>query len=548
MQNPNHKNAPGENKNLLIALLLSIIVVMGFDYFTRPSAEEIKAQQERNIAESQAQLKGQMPAKPQLDAAAADALPKMVDSSKRATIKTDKFDGSVAAKGGRLDVLTLKNHFKTVEKEENIDLFQPNGDMVQFFDAGWLSVGNVAAPDGNTVWHFANDKADINQPLTMTWDNGQGVIFQRTYILEPQTYAIRIIDGVTNESQAPVSLVHYAQVHQSGQDYTKSTFFRYFGPEGVFEKEHFTADLGDLKDSPYKGGGVTGWAGISDEYFLAAIIPDQLDQNSVSIKSTGAAGREFISLAVQSPKYTLQAGEYKEKEYRVYAGPKEFEELAQVGEDVLLTRAIDYGWFHVIAKFFFDIVMWINDKVGNLGFAIIIMTFIIKLCLFPLANKSYRAMAEMKKLQPKMQQLRERYENDREKMTLELMALYRQHKVSPASGCWPMLIQIPIFFAFYKMILVSYEFRQAPFIFWIEDMSVKDPYFVLPILMGASMYVQQLISPQAGDPIQQKVMRFLPIIFTFVFLMFPSGLVLYWVTNNIFSIAQQWYMMRKVNK
>jgi YidC/Oxa1 family membrane protein insertase len=290
--------------------------------------------------------------------------------------------------------------------------------------------------------------------------------------------------------------------------------------------------------------GRQGWVGMTTPYFMSALLPDQTDQHTATFRNTKVAGADFFSLDLQAPAVVVAPGQYVEKVTRLYAGPKKFDLLA--AEGVALEQVIDYGWYHVIAKMFFDGLRAINGVVGNWGVSIIIMTIILKILLFPLANKSYKAMSEMKKLQPKMEQLRERYGDDREKMAQEMMALYRHHRINPMSGCWPMLIQIPIFFAFYKVILISFEFRQAPFFGWIQDLSIQDPFYVLPVLMGLTMVIQQRLNPPAADPVQQKVLQFMPVLFTVMFLWFPAGLVLYWTVNSVLSVAQQWWIMRRM--
>jgi YidC/Oxa1 family membrane protein insertase len=240
-------------------------------------------------------------------------------------------------------------------------------------------------------------------------------------------------------------------------------------------------------------------------------------------------------------------GEVVEKNYRLYVGPQSMRELQKENFD--LHRAVDFGWYHAIANIFHEVLLWLQDLVGNMGIAIILLTILIKIMLWPLASKSYRSMAALKKLHPKVEALKKKHgENQRDKMAMEMMALYREHRVNPMSGCWPMLIQIPIFFALYKVVLISFEFRQAPFYGWIQDLSIADPFYVLPIMMGLTMVIQQRLSPPITDPVQQKVFKFMPILFTVMFLSFPAGLVLYWTVNSVLSIGQQWLITRRVEE
>jgi YidC/Oxa1 family membrane protein insertase len=468
------------------------------------------------------------------------------EAARRIAIRSTAFEGSMALMGGRIDKLSFPDYQVSLKDKSPVVLFSPTGKKVEFFEAGWLS-DVTAAPDGNTLWlaESAHEALTPDSPVTLVWDNGKGQIFQRTYVLEGNRHSIRIIDGVTNQADVPVRLVHYAQLHRAGADESESNFYNFNGLQAFFDGKHITHDYSDIrKAGVLRESGRQGWVGMTTPYFMSALLPDQTDQHTATFRNTKVAGADFFSLDLQAPAVVVAPGQYVEKVTRLYAGPKKFDLLA--AEGVALEQVIDYGWYHVIAKMFFDGLRAINGVVGNWGVSIIIMTIILKILLFPLANKSYKAMSEMKKLQPKMEQLRERYGDDREKMAQEMMALYRHHRINPMSGCWPMLIQIPIFFAFYKVILISFEFRQAPFFGWIQDLSIQDPFYVLPVLMGLTMVIQQRLNPPAADPVQQKVLQFMPVLFTVMFLWFPAGLVLYWTVNSVLSVAQQWWIMRRM--
>lgn len=532
-----------DNNRLLLALLVSALVVVGFDYVrlrfwappVPPAVTAPAADATGPGAPSLTAVGGAAPAAPGV------SLPD--EAHARVPLKTQSFDGSVALLGGRIDTLTLVNYRVAAGSDEREKLFTPTGAHVHFFEAGWLSE-SAATPDGNTLWQTDGQDLRPDTPLTLTWKNGQGQTFQRRYILNPDGYTVQVIDAVTNEGAAPVRLTHYAQLHRAGVNYKETSFYNFNGVQAFLDGVHHEFSYDDLRKQSSTQAGRNGWVGISQPYFMAAIVPDQVETITVTARHTKVGEKDYYSADVQSPLKTLNPGEYYETTYRLYAGPKRVATLAKEGAG--LEKVVDFGWFHVIAKLFFDGLVGLGKLVGNMGWAIVIMTVLIKLALFPLANKSYRAMSEMKKLQPKMEEIRNRVGDDRDKMAMEMMALYRNHKVNPMSGCWPVLIQIPIFFAFYKVILIAFEFRQAPFVGWIVDLSVKDPFYVLPILMGITMIIQQRLNPPAMDPIQQRVLQFLPVLFTVMFLMFPAGLVLYWFTNNLLSIAQQWWIMRRM--
>lgn len=284
---------------------------------------------------------------------------------------------------------------------------------------------------------------------------------------------------------------------------------------------------------------------MSTRYFLGAIIPDPSANNTLSYRYTPAGDKKYFSLDVSSDVQTVDPGQTVTADYRLYSGPKEIGLLKK--QNAGLEQVVNYGWYQVIALLFLQLLRFFHGLVGNWGVAIIVMTILLKAMLWPLSAKSYEAMSKMKKLQPRITQLKKTYGDNREQMAAEMMALYRQHKVSPASGCWPMFIQVPIFFAYYKVILVSFEFRQAPFMGWIHDLSLKDPYYILPVLMGVVMLLQQRLNPPASDPMQQRVMQFMPLVFAFMFAQFPAGLVLYWLTNSALGAGQQYFIMRRLN-
>lgn len=542
-QKPNESN-----RNLLIAVLVSALVLVGADYvrlrfFPAPVQQVAQTQQGAVVAESQSPG---APAAPMVMAQPVQQAIKTV----RLPLQSSTMEGGVALEGARIDQLVLPRYKNSVSDQTPVTMFTPSGDPVFFFEAGWQGQG-VATPTPTSTWTAETPRLSPDTPLVLTWKNDQGLTFQRTYELADDSYTIHVTDMVSNDGSKAVTIGHFAQLHRGmGADELKkaeklSTFTHPVGPELLFDSNHIVHNYKDLlKNGSSTEVGRNGWAGISTPYFLAALIPDQSTNTSATFRTSNGNGKTYFSLDMQEPEVTIQPGAYVEKTYRLFAGPKVISLLQKEG--VGLEQAVDYGWYHVIAKMFYSALMFMNNLLGNLGLAIIVTTLLIKVALWPLAAKSYRAMSELKKLQPKMEQVRAKYGDQREKVAAEMMALYRQHKVNPASGCWPVLIQIPIFFAFYKVILISIEFRQAPFFGWIVDLSSKDPLYVLPILMGITMFVQQRLNPPAADPVQQKVMQMMPILFTFMFMGFPSGLVLYWTTNSLLSLGQQYLVMRRM--
>tara|TARA_Y100001960_G_scaffold267121_1_gene291212 strand:+ start:3481 stop:5109 length:1629 start_codon:yes stop_codon:yes gene_type:complete len=532
----NNTEKQGSNK-LTIALLITVAMLFALEYVEKKQTAEIEKQQavvQNALAPSKNELFSQK-------------TPNLEDL-KPVALQTENYTTEIDLVGGKITKLELNNFVEEKGEDKLVEIFHTKKEddkSGMLFDAGWLT-DRFTAPDANTVWTVAGETANS---LMLQYKNSS-LTFYRTFFFNEDSFVTNIEDKVINKSNETIKLAHYSQIHHIGEreDKFANSFTNYTGPEALVDNEKTQADYSDLKDGQefeLKGNNV--WAGVTQQYFASAIIPSNEQVNTVKFKYNKIAEDNYYTTLVRSPVKELKPGENLIEQYQLYAGPKSTKVLEEqpVIEDVKLNTMLDYGWFHAIAKFFFDSIMWFNQYVNSLALSIIIVTIILKIVLFPLANKSYVSMAKMRKIQPEMKKLQDKYGNDRQAMGLEMMNLYKKHKVSPASGCWPMLIQIPIFFAMYKVILQSFEFRQADLALWIHDMSVRDPYFVLPILMGATMVLQQRMNPQPLDETQKMVMNVMPIAFTVLFLFFPSGLVLYWLTNNVLSIAQQYFIMKR---
>jgi YidC/Oxa1 family membrane protein insertase len=554
---PRKSKQPEGNNGLLIAAFVAVAFMMGWDYFApknTPAVTEVSSV--NTVTVDGNKLPGQPEVLTQIGEEHSVQTAKTENHTIRLPLESDSFSGGVALTGGRIDDLSLKNYTITLNGDETVKIFSPSGKRVHFFDAGWQSV-NTPVPVGNTTWQAKGTDLTAQSPLVLSWQNDQGQEFIRTFSLDEKGYAIRVVDEVINRSSQDIQVGHYAQIHKSdglesgGEGYEEemSTFYNFIGPEGIIEGIKYEHDYDDIKKEKFfKYTGEKGWLAVKSRYFLAAILPDQQTENTWQFKHNKIEVRDFYSAIVQAPivnRVAANGGSFT-KSYRLYVGPNNRQEMAKEG--IGLEDSVDYGWYQAIALPIYSSMMFFYDYTGNLGLAIIIVTILLKILLLPLANKSYKSMARMKQLTPKIEDLKERLGDNREQMGLEMMKLYKEHKVNPASGCWPMLVQIPIFFAFYKVILISFEFRHEPFMLWIHDLSAHDPFFILPLLMGASMWFQQKLNPPATDPIQRQVMQALPIIFTIMFAMFPSGLVLYWFVNNVVSIAQQWFITKRIEK
>jgi YidC/Oxa1 family membrane protein insertase len=381
-----------------------------------------------------------------------------------------------------------------------------------------------------------NESRDID----FHYASPEGVVVRKTYTLTGNSYSIALKEQLANSAstvrKAAPQIVLSNRIDPKGEEAS----FESYGPVS-YSNELITEKVKDLlKGARTYPGGIT-WTGFGDKYFLNAIIGENASIGSVQIVRTPTNHVENI---ITAPEVTLNPGQTTMVSYKVYLGPKDLDILKAQGNS--LEEAIDFGWFSALAKPLLYAMKYFYKYTGNYGIAIIIITVILKILFFPLTHKSYKSMKEMQKLQPKMNELREKFKNDRDAMNRAVMELYKTHKVNPLGGCLPMLVQIPVFFALYKALMYSIELRHAPFMLWITDLSGKDPYYVTPIIMGVTMFIQQKMTPTNMDPVQAKMMLALPIVFTFMFLNFPSGLVLYWLVNNILTIAQQAYINKSL--
>ncbi|MDP3257169.1 membrane protein insertase YidC, partial [Bosea sp. (in: a-proteobacteria)] len=500
--------------------------------------------------------------------------------SPRVRIETPKIAGSIALTGARLDDVSLKAYRETVDPNSPIivllsPLGGPNG---YYSDFGWVAAPGTAVslPNASTVWTADSQVLTPAKPLTLTWDNGQGLLFRRIVTIDDNAM-FSIKDEVENKGAAAVTLFPYAQVVRHGRPPTLGYYVLHEGLIGVLGEQglqEFTYDHVDKEPllAPGTNGRVWkdvsgGFVGITDKYWAATVIPDQSRKYDGRFSSvqTGAARTyqaDFLAEAV-----TLAPGASTTSTARLFAGAKEVAAINGYEQNFGIKRfdlLIDWGWFYFITKPMFFLLDWIFKHVGNFGVAILIVTLILKGLFFPLASKSYASMAKMKALQPEMLALRERYADDKMKQQQALMELYKTQKINPLAGCWPVLVQIPVFFALYKILFITIEMRHAPFFGWIRDLAAPDPTSIFnlfgllpfavpaflligawPILMGITMFIQMKMNPEPPDPIQKMMFTWMPVFFTFLLGSFPAGLVIYWTWNNLLSVLQQGYIMRK---
>ncbi|MBF0402230.1 MAG: membrane protein insertase YidC [Magnetococcales bacterium] len=473
-----------------------------------------------------------------------------VRSDDRLNFSNGLVSGELSLTGAQLVQLEFLKHLDQLPPEGKPIQFlrhnaQAKGPEVFFGESGFLATPDIQTPGRKTVWQ-TNSRGGVqgNGSLELFWDNGKGLRFEKSIVIAANSYQLVVRDRAINQTASPVPLYSFAQfvrtepLVDAGHPMATSDFQ---GPMGYLDKTRVQHNYEDLRKKDAHQDASNGWVGFSDKFFLAALIP--ADPGTVK-KYYFDFDAPAYRVGSVSKQHTVGAGQDVTVETRLYVGPKEIRSLEQ--QEMALERAIDYGWLHFLAVPLVDVLVFFNDYLHNFGLAIICLTLLVKGLFFPLADKSYRSMNAMKKLQPKMEELRKLYAGDKVRLNQEMMQLYQTNKVNPLGGCLPVVVQIPVFFALYQVLYLSVEIRHAPFFLWIHDLSVQDPYYVLPVLMGISMLIQTKMNPAPADPIQAKVMLFLPVIFTFMFLSFPAGLVLYWLVNNVLSIAQQGYIMKKM--
>jgi YidC/Oxa1 family membrane protein insertase len=585
-----------DNRNLLLAITLSVVILLGWQFFyAKPQMEKQQqiAQQNQQAQGQPAPGTGVAPSPSAVPGQSATTVPGAAPAaavaatrdqalalSPRVRIETPKVTGSISLTGSRIDDISLKAFRETVDPNSPIivllsPLGGPNG---YYSDFGWVAAPGttVPLPNAATVWTPDAQVLTPAKPLTLTWDNGQGLLFRRIVTID-ENAMFSVKDEVENKGAAAVTLFPYAQVVRHGRPPTLGYYVLHEGLIGVLGEhglQEFTYDHVDKEPllSPGTNGrvwkdAVGGFVGITDKYWAATVVPDQARKyegrfSSVQTGSQRTYQADFLSEAV-----TVAPGASAASTARLFAGAKEVAAINGYERDLGIKRfdlLIDWGWFYFITKPMFFLLDWIFKHVGNFGVAILIVTLILKGVFFPLASKSYASMAKMKAMQPEMLALRERYADDKMKQQQALMELYKTQKINPLAGCWPVLVQIPVFFALYKILFITIEMRHAPFFGWIRDLAAPDPtnlfnlFGVLPftppsilhlglwpIIMGITMFVQMKMNPEPPDPVQKMMFTWMPVFFTFLLGSFPAGLVIYWSWNNLLSVMQQGYIMRK---
>ncbi len=577
------------NKNIILATFLSALILLGWTwFFEKPRIEKQEAQKQflaKQASSQKSELKNAQSlktefAKPESEKPSEIAVilksrdELLAQSSKnRLKIESENLHGSLFLKGARFDDLTLAKYFTTTEKKEEVTLFAPAQSKERYFaDFGWISSeSGLDLPNPETIWQSNGEKLTPQNPITLSWTNKQNVQFFIKVSLD-ENYMFGVEQMVKNNSKEEVSLAPYGRINRVLNNSQKPVYILHEGVIGVFSNilhEVTYKDLIEEKRQDFNEQ-TGGWFGITDKYWLSSILPDKNLKYSADFNHNLANQNSFFNSEFIGQEFKIAPQEELKFNHHLFAGAKKVGLLDQYAKqyDVkLLDRAIDFGWFYFLTKPFFSIVEFLSKFLGNFGLAILAMTVLVKLALFPMANKSYAAIGKIKKLQPKIEALRDRLKNDKLAMNREMMELYKREKINPASGCLPVLIQIPIFFSLYKVLFVTLDMRHAPFYGWINDLSAPDPTSIFnlfgllpfavsptftigiwPILMGITMVIQQKLTPASSDPTQAKILKFMPFVLTFVLAAFPAGLVIYWTWSNTLSILQQWVISKKLNK
>lgn len=463
----------------------------------------------------------------------------------------------LSEKGAAVTSFVLKNYRETIQKDSPLKELLPVDIPMQTVVIGFAGKSLPGLDNAVFSSNFNGETVNIQdsaREITFSWKSDKGVLVEKTYEFSPDSYLIGLDVDIKNGSAQTIQDKLFVALTSAVPN--DSRMYGFEGPSALIEKKLEEVDVNDIADQNIYAGNVK-WVALQDRYFMMSVIPEQVGQASMRLY---LKGNGLIDAQYALPDSTIGAGTQHTYQYLLFFGPKSMDILGAVGHS--LNKALDFGMFDILAK----PCVWLMNKlysvIPNYGIAIIALTILIKIILWPLGSKSYKSMSEMKKIQPLMKEIREKYKNDKKKMNEEVMSLYRTYKINPLGGCLPMVVQLPVFFALYRMLYQAIELRHAPFFLWIDDLSAPDRLFrfnvdsipfmeppygipVLTIIMGATMLLQQKMSPPMGDPTQAKMMMFMPLIFTVIFINFSAGLVLYWLVNNVLSISQQYYIQKK---
>jgi YidC/Oxa1 family membrane protein insertase len=556
-----------DNRNMILAVVLSLLVLVGWSYasdYWFPTS----APQTQRVEDGKVKPVARPSTDPAADGPAAMRARNVVlGETPRLKIETDSLQGSINLKGARFDDLVLLRHRETIDpKSPPVRLLSPAGAQGAYFaDFGWVGEG-IAVPDSNSVWAASAPVLTSGKPVTLSWSNATGQRFQMVLAVDDD-YLFTIRQRVENRGSGAVAVRSYGLASRASKAADASMWTMHIGPMGYFNGQaNYDIDWETLDEAGPNGEQFDsrgGWLGFTDKYWLTALVPSADAPVATSFKRSprGAYQADFIGQPV-----IVAPGRAVTSESRFFAGAKEKAALDRYENAGItkISKSIDWGWFEWFMRPIFDLLNWLFKVTGNFGVAIICLTFIVRMLMFPIADKQFRSMAGMRRVQPKLKAIQEKYKDDKPKLQQEMLKLYQQEKINPAAGCLPILLQIPVFYALYKVLLVAVEMRHQPFALWIKDLSAPDPMTplnlfgllnftppaiiaigVLPILLGVTMWMQFKLNPQQLDPVQQQIFSFMPWVLMFVMAPFAAGLQLYWVVSNILTIGQQWWLYKR---
>lgn len=572
-------------RNTILFIVFTVAILVLYQIFVlQPQTERQRAERAAAEASQPAGDAARTVGRPEavVFASRRDALA----AGPRVPIRSEALTGSISLRGARIDDLFLSNYRETLDADSPpVELFRPQGAEHAFFAyVGWNGQNIPGLPGPDTLWRLTSGtELAPGRPVTLSYDNGQGLTFTRVIAIDEQ-YLFTVTDTVANRGGQAVTLAPYGSVQRWGVPETLGRqFILHEGAIGVFGSgDRFNLQLSKYKDwakEPRETFASTGgWLGITDKYWLAALLPEQDEPMSAEFRVRQLDGMAVHEANFLGQAWTIAPGRQATETVRLFAGAKRSEILAAYGEELgapRLNDAIDWGMFWFLTKPLFGLIEWFYGLVGNFGVAILLLTVVVKLALFPLANKAYESMSKMKNLQPKMEEIKKKHAGDAPKQQQEMMVLYQREKINPLAGCLPLLIQIPIFYALYKTLFVTIEMRHSPFVLWIKDLSSRDPTTiwnlfgllpwdpamiggfvggilngplhlgVLPLLYGLTMWLQMAMNPPAADPTQRQIFALLPFVFTFIMAPFAAGLILYWAWSNVLTIIQQYFIMHR---
>ena len=551
-----------DSKNVIAAISLSAAVIILYSLFFVPSPQELNKINKDNVKN---ELSSETPMLEENNKLTEISRIDALNLNKRFSFKNKQMTGSISLIGGVIDDLTFENYTQTLNGNDKIVLLNPkqvkNG---YFVETGWVTNNkNIDIPNSKTEWSISgNNKLTPNNPVTLVWKNNQNLEFQKTFNID-DNFLFNVDQKIINKSEKIFNFYPYGQIIRNEAPEVTNFYILHEGLIGVFDEELVEEDYDDIVDKKFSRNADQGWFGITDKYWITTLIPD----NNKEFRSDFDFKNKFRASYIETEPMEIDANSTITSNTNIIIAAKEVNIIDGYAESLKINKfdlAIDWGWFYFFTKNFFFAIDYFFKLTGNFGIAIVLITICIRVVFFPLANYSFRSMAKMKVLQPEMTRLKELHKDDKMKLQQAMMALYKKEGVNPVSGCLPIFIQIPFFFAIYKVLFVTLEMRHQPFFGWIKDLSERDPTSIFnlfglipwdppsfliigiwPCLMGLTMYLQQKLNPTPPDPIQQKIFMFFPLFLTIILAPFPSGLVIYWTINNVLTMAQQLVIMKQ---